>query len=85
MEQYKLPQMLTADVIDAIAKNANSLKALAAVKGREFPDKDDDKRCKFDDDECCCPKLLKFKCWFSYVTIINKNAECEDKKDKRCC
>jgi hypothetical protein len=30
------------------------------------------------DDECCCPKFIKFKIIASTVIIINDNAECED-------
>jgi len=81
----QIPPVLTPEVIQAIAENADAFKALQqilnsgdeamALKGGQ--NSLDCGGCHGDED-CCCPKFLKFKIIASTVIIINDNAECED-------
>lgn len=84
----EIPPVLTPEVIQAIAENAEALKAIQqilssgdeamALKGGQ--NSLDCGGCH-DDDDCCCPKLIKFKIIGSTVIIVNKNAACEEEYD----
>ena len=75
MGEIKIPDLLTPEVVQAIASNAESLKTLFNTNGENTIF--NDKHCP----ECCCPDFLKFKFILCNVVIINKNAVCrEDKK-----
>jgi hypothetical protein len=75
-EILEIPPVLTPEVIQAIADNAEALKALKAVlsSGDEAVALSNDCHSK----DCCCPKFLKFKIIGCTVIIINDNAECKE-------
>jgi len=66
----EMPKILTPEVVESLAKNAEPLKSVlssgdeaSALKGSNCT-------------TCCCPRLLKFKFVLCNVYIINENAEC---------
>lgn len=72
MEEIKMPELFTPETINAIAANAEAF--------RNILSSGDEKMALThgcDDNDCCCPKFLKFKFVCCWVVIINKNAECE--------
>ncbi len=78
MSEVRIPELLTPDIIKALSDNVETLKtAFSAEEERcvAYGGKDG---CHKEDDDCCCPKFLKFKFILCSVVIINKNAECED-------
>lgn len=80
-ELLEIPPVLTPELIKAIAENADALQAVKSILSSddEAMALKDGGGCKRDD-ECCCPKFLKFKIVASTVIIINDNAECEDER-----
>ncbi len=79
----EIPPVLTPELIKAIAENADALQAVKSILGSG----DEALALKDgygggcggrDNDDCCCPKFIKFKIIASTVIIINDNAECED-------
>lgn len=74
MEEVKIPELLTPEIIKSVAANAESLKSVLssgdekAALGYECHS------------ACCCPKLLKFKFVLCNVFIFNENAECQENK-----
>ena len=69
MDYVKLPELLSAETIKALAGN------MAAVKEMISP-REDESGCP--NDECCCPKKIKFIFVMNNVVIININAVCEE-------
>ncbi len=73
----EIPPILTPEVVNTIADNAEALKALKSIltSGDEALalNGGSDTCCP----PCCCPKFLKFKIIGCTVIIINDNAECQ--------
>jgi len=70
MKDMKIPELLTPEVIQSVAANADALKSVLSSG--------DEKAaigCE-GQSHCCCPKLLKFKFVLCNVFIFNENAEC---------
>ncbi|AJA47525.1 hypothetical protein CPAST_c14460 [Clostridium pasteurianum DSM 525 = ATCC 6013] len=79
MANIEIPELLTPEIIDSIASNAEALKsALASKTEEEKVSLSHSKNCK----KCCCPDSLKFNFFLCHVIIINKNADC--KKTDKC-
>ena len=78
MEYVKMPELLSAEATKVLAGNMDAVREI--INSRET-----NGGCHGDDD-CCCPKKVKFIFVLNNVVIININAVCEeDKKDKRPC
>jgi len=85
----EIPSILTPDVIKAIAENADALQAIQQLlssgdEAMALKGKQNNIGCHNgcgEDDDCCCPKLIKFKIIGCTVIIINKNAACEEEDD----
>lgn len=75
MVEPKDVQMLTPEVVKAVAENADALKSLLRSGDEAMA-----LGCG-SDSECCCPKFLKFKFWFCNVWITNNNAKCPEDQD----
>lgn len=74
MANIEIPELLTPEIIDSIASNAEALKSALASKAADEKDSIlHSKNCS----KCCCPELLKFNFFLCHVVIINKNAECK--------
>lgn len=70
---------LTPEVIEAIARNADSLRA-AITSGDEMTVLNGGSGCN--NDECCCPKFIKFKFILcEKIEIENINAACAEEDD----
>lgn len=80
MKDLKVPELLTPEVIQSVAANAESLKSVLSSGDEKAAMSNE---CHSD---CCCPKLLKFKFVMCNVFIFNENAECqEDGPPSRKC
>ncbi len=84
MEYVKMPELLSCEAAKVLAGNMEAVKEM--MNSRE---EDEDCHCN---EECCCPKKIKFIFVMNNVVIININAVCEEekeekkeKKDKRPC
>lgn len=78
MANIEIPELLTPEIIDSIASNAEALKAALSSKTEdEKVSLSHSKNCK----KCCCPEFLKFNFFLCHVIIINKNAECKKVDD----
>lgn len=75
MEYVKMPELLSTEAARVLADNVDAIREM--MTSREH-----DGGCHGNDD-CCCPKKVKFIFVLNNVVIININAVCkEDKKDK---
>lgn len=90
----KVPEMLTPEIIKALAGNAYTCKnepspkeEMAAALREYFKadkkwSKKEDKKSEpkefWNDEECCCPKKVKFIFALNNAAIINVNAACEE-------
>lgn len=94
----KMPEMLSPELIKALAGNVYTVKdepspkdEMAAAWKEYFKvdkkedkkeDKKDDKKYTQEecwrDDECCCPKKVKFIFLLNNAVVINVNAVCEE-------
>lgn len=83
MEYVKMPELLSSEAAKVLAGNVNAIREMMSSR-------ENDGGCH-DNDECCCPKKIKFIFVWNNVVIININAVCEedddkhDKKDKKSC
>lgn len=78
MEYVKMPELLSTESTKVILNNMDAVKE--AMRSNDY-----DGGCH-DNDECCCPKKVKFIFVLNNVVIININAVCEEeKKDKKPC
>jgi hypothetical protein len=108
MGYVKMPEMLSSEVIKALAGNVYTVKSepspkdeMAAawkeyIKEDKKCDKKEDKKydkkeeekCEpkahWTDEECCCPKKIKFIFVLNNAVIINVNAVCEEEKKEYC-
>ena len=73
MEYVKMPELLSTEATKVLASNMEAIREM--VNSREG-----DSACHGDDDECCCPKKVKFIFVLNNVVIININAVCEEEK-----
>ena len=94
MEYVKMPAMLSPEVIKALQGNVYTIKnepspkdEMAAaweesIKEDEKCDKKEEKKCEpqkiMSDEDCCCPKKVKFIFVLNNTVIINLNAVCEE-------
>jgi hypothetical protein len=117
MGYVKMPEMLSSEVIKALAGNVYTVKSepspedeMAAawkeyIKEDKKCDKKEDKKWdkkedkKYDkkeeekcepkahwtDEECCCPKKIKFIFVLNNAVIINVNAVCEEEEEEKYC
>lgn len=96
----KMPEMLSTELIKALAGNVYTVKdepspieeMAAACKeyrkeDKKHDKKDDKKEDKkhtpeksWKDDECCCPKKVKFIFLLNNAVVINVNAVCEEER-----
>lgn len=77
-ESLDIPPVFTPEVVDAVADNAEALKAIKSIltsgdEAMALNDCGSNGCCP----PCCCPKFLKFKIIGCTVIIINDNAECQ--------
>ena len=73
MEYVKMPELLSSEAAKVIAGNMDAVREM--ISSREY-----DGGCH-DNDECCCPKKIKFIFVWNNVVIININAVCEEEDD----
>jgi len=79
MKDFKVPELLTPEVIQSVAANAESIKSVLSSG-------DEKAAMSYDcHSECCCPKLLKFKFVLCHVFIFNENAACEEAEPPKKC
>ncbi|MDD4680077.1 MAG: hypothetical protein PHP79_04190 [Clostridia bacterium] len=90
----RVPEMLTPEIIKALAGNVYTCKSepspkeeMAATLREYFKadkkcNKKEDKKSEpkelLGDEECCCPKKVKFIFVLNNAAIINVNAACEE-------
>lgn len=74
MEYVKMPELLSADAAKVIAGNMDAVREMMSYR-------ESDGGCSNDD--CCCPKKIKFIFVLNNVVIINVNAVCEEEDNKR--
>ena len=72
MAERKMPELLTPEVVKAVAENAGAIKT-AISSGEEKAVMGCNQNT-----QCCCPKLVKFKFVLCNVWIDVKNAVCPD-------
>lgn len=79
MEYVKMPELLSSEAAKVLAGNMDAIREM--VSPREV-----DGGCH-GNEECCCPKKVKFIFVLNNVVIININAVCEeeDKHDNKPC
>ncbi|KUO69738.1 MAG: hypothetical protein APF77_09050 [Clostridia bacterium BRH_c25] len=70
MDYVKMPELLSSEAAKVLANNANAIKEM--ISSREY-----DGGCH-DNDDCCCPKKVKFIFVLNNVAIVNINAVCKD-------
>lgn len=70
MEYVKMPELLSGEAAKVLAGNMDAVREMMSSK--EY-----DGGCHGDDD-CCCPKKVKFIFVLNNVVIININAVCEE-------
>jgi len=79
MEYVKMPELLSDEAARALAENMEAFREMMSSR-------DADGGCHGDED-CCCPKKIKFIFVLNNVVIININAVCEEEKNhgpKQC-
>ena len=79
MEYVKMPELLSAEAAKALAGNMEAVRDI--ISSREV-----DNGCH-GEEECCCPRKVKFIFILNNVVIININAVCEEEKNgppKQC-
>jgi len=74
MEYVKMPELLSADAAKVIAGNMDAVREMMSLR-------ESDGGCNGNDD-CCCPKKIKFIFVLNNVVIININAVCEEEEKK---
>ena len=70
MEYVKMPELMSSEALKVLFGNVEAVKGLVGTREHESSG------C--DNDECCCPKKVKFIIVFSNVAIFNINAVCEE-------
>lgn len=75
MEYVKMPELLSVEAARVLSGNIDALREI--MNSNEV-----DGGCH-GDDECCCPKKIKFIFVLNNVAIINVNAVCEEKDHHR--
>lgn len=73
MEYVKMPELMSTEAAKVLAGNMGALKELLSSR-------ESDGGCN--NDECCCPKKVKFIFVWNNVVIININAVCEEENKK---
>lgn len=73
MEYVKMPELLSNETAKALAGNMGAIKEMISSR-------DAGGGCHGDDD-CCCPKKIKFIFVLNNVAIININAVCEEENN----
>jgi len=73
MEYVKMPELLSSEAAKVLAGNMDAIREM--VSPREEASYNGG--CH-GDDECCCPKKIKFIFVWNNVVIININAVCEE-------
>jgi len=72
MEYVKMPELLSNEAVKVLAGNMDAIRDM--MSSRET-----DGGC-YGDENCCCPKKVKFIFVLNNVVIININAVCEEEK-----
>lgn len=76
MEYVKMPELLSTEVIRALAGNAGEIRSMMeAVSPAPCGGKDHD-------DDICCPKKVKFILFLNNVVIVNVNAVAEEEENE---
>lgn len=73
MEYVKMPELLSADAARVLSGNLEAVREVMSPREVES-------RCG-GDEECCCPKKIKFIFVLNNVVIINVNAVCEEEEN----
>ena len=76
MEYVKMPELLSAEAAKVLAGNMDAVREMMSSR-------EDNSVRHGDDDECCCPKKVKFIFVWNNVVIININAVCEEDKKRK--
>lgn len=69
MEYVKMPELLSSEAAKVLTGNMEAIREMISPK-------ESDGGCHNDD--CCCPKKVKFIFVWNNVVIININAVCEE-------
>ncbi|MHB1391662.1 MAG: hypothetical protein ACYCYE_01025 [Clostridia bacterium] len=80
MGSVKMPEMLSPELIEALAGNVYNVKDVPSPKDEmaaAWNKKYTPGKC-WRDDECCCPKKVKFIFLLNNAVVIYVNAVCEE-------
>jgi hypothetical protein len=71
VEYVKMPELLSVEAAKVLAGNMEAVREMVSAR-------EGNSACHGDDDECCCPKKVKFIFVLNNVVIVNINAACEE-------